>query len=397
MLSSGLSFTHPELKIYKMKKLVFILGAALMMPMVHAQESHERRRTTDVQKEIIIIQQELNNLNDISAKVRAIITESIEEGTLELNEEVMRELEIQLNDINEQVEIVTDINDATIKREKIVVIKTIDDLHHDGELKRHFVKKDGCTTLSENVRIEVIEDDQGNTVTRKWVNDEEVPFSEEDMNTIQLIELKEGQIENLEQMIEKEIIFELSTLDTVEVLEHAINPNIKNFKIMVHIDDDGKEEVSVVKWVDGEKVELSDKELEELKSEHSKFMKFDIHSIPPPPVEVNVDRKNVEGPDVDIVLDNDLTIDELDVNALEIQLSPNPTRGYLDYHLISDGSSDLTVKVISQLGVVIETLKIDDFSGDFNHRFDLKDQPSGIYIIHTQLGEKMGVSKVMLK
>ncbi len=349
-----------------MKKLVFILGMAFIMPTVYAQDSNEPGAENEIHKEVIIVKSDAKDVQEISEKIRIIISETIEEGSLELNEEIILELKKELEKFQDEIEVETKIEiigDASEKMEKRIIIKELVELREDQKLRRFICKEELEKVLSETIELELEQDGSTKIIKKKWINGEEVNFSEE---------------------------------DSVRILRFDIDPNIQDERVLIDMENG---DVTISKWVNGKEVELTTEELEEIRNLHHRRV-FDHLPIPPaPPVIISIDRQNVKGMERLQDIDSNLTVNEIVLNGgdLDIRLSPNPSSGSIDYQFNSVNSNDLEVKILDQQGKIISSFMKSNVTGEFNHRFNLEDQASGMYFVRTVFGNSVDMSKVLIE
>ncbi|XOV66128.1 MAG: T9SS type A sorting domain-containing protein [Fluviicola sp.] len=106
--------------------------------------------------------------------------------------------------------------------------------------------------LSENVEMKVEVDDEGNITVQKFVNGEEVEVSEEEMDRI-----KNGEHQQHQVIIKK----------GNEDLNWTPKEGEEKVELKVEMDDEGN--ITVQKFVNGEEVEVSEEEMEEIRVGHS--------------------------------------------------------------------------------------------------------------------------------
>ena len=355
-----------------------------LVPNLWAQEAEKT-----IQKELIIVKHDLRNVGETTEKVKAIIRETIELNSIELDEETLKELEKELSQLQERIKIETKIGhvDGVEKRiEKIIVLGDNHLIEGDEILKACLVKDGFAKDLEKDIIIKIEKDENGNIVKKKWVDGKKVPFTDEEMEMIHFIKGDENVHEVLRTI-------NISTEDTVSVFDTAENPNIKAFRFEYEIETDGGNEFIIHKWVDGEKVELTEEEKEKMKKGNP-FMVID--KIPFPPHAPSIERVNVpnyEG----LHIDSNMTVDEVNGKELSVLISPNPSNGSIQYQFSSERTNNLEVKILNQNGQVIKKLKRRNLTGDFQHEFNLKGKASGVYLVQTIFGNALDVSRVIIQ
>jgi len=315
---------------------------------------------------------------------------------------------------------------------KIITIPDLSEMNQDGKMMRAFVhevdiEKDG-NGAGETVEISVEMDENGNMKTKKLVNGVEVEMTEAELKEIKTKHGEHG------KMIELRIDDE--DLDGLE----------EQIEISVEIDDEGNK--TITKIVNGEEVEMTEEELEDLEMmeiggdninvflsnsevdveglqlEIEKIIEEggeDVQVITKR-IEINSEDENVEwnsedGKEkIEIVTMGDmedhtvvLVTENYDKanpahakmmfesSSKEMDVYPNPNDGIFKLRFQSDEKQKTNITVTNSNGKKVFEENLGKFSGSYEKEIDLKKFGSGMYTITIQNGNNEKVQKVMVK
>ncbi|GEM_PF-3289629 len=202
-------------------------------------------------------------------------------------------------------------NDEGGKHEQIIVKEMGDNVfiesHSDKEVK---------------MICEVGED--GEMVTRKFVNGEEVEVTEEDLKQIQINEGNGG-----EKVIKMEVRSEHGGED-LQWTEKS-----ENVKIICDVDDDGN--MKVQKFVNGEEVEVSEEEIKQLKGNHGDHKQ---HMV------IKIDGDNIEDFELETLEELNIELDELDGLGEELEIKIEQILEEVEEMEFEEGESKVIMKRI---------------------------------------------------
>lgn len=327
------------------------------------------------------------------------------------------------------------------KNVEIIMLPSLSESEKEGKEMKTIVREmrivdDEDGSAKEEVEIKVEIDEKGNMTTKKMVNGVEVEMTEEDMKMIKSHQESDEKVNHIDFDDEK------------------IGKKEERVEIKVEIDDTGNK--TIKKIVNGEEVDMTEEELENMKimefndgenmqilidSELTKEMEKELEKL-----EIEMDNTNGEedkevkiitkkielhtdgeGKDLDweskdgekrvMIMSSgdkeDLTLvlvtenyDEanegktkmiFEHKTKEMNLHPNPNDGVFMIRFESDENAKTTITVTDANGKKVLEEKLGKFSGKYEKEVDLKQYGSGIYTITIQSGDNVNVQKVMIK
>ncbi len=280
--------------------------------------------------------------------------------------------EVQIKvEIDENREMITQkfVNgeEVEITDEELQEIKTSHG-KHGKVIELRLDDEEGDQQFEEHVEISVEMDDEGNVITKKIVNGEEVELSEEELENLRVFEMTDG--DDLNVFIDSEELREEMkelTLEMEKLMEEADeNAQLIVKRIETNIGDD-------FDWIseDGEqqiRVFSSDNE---------------DHTI----VLVTENYDETTSSEAKILLD--------DSNS-ETTVFPNPNDGTFSISLNNDEAVKTKIVITDANGKKVFEENLGKFSGKYNKEVNLKEFGSGMYTVAIESGKNKEVNKVMI-
>ncbi len=280
--------------------------------------------------------------------------------------------EVQIKvEIDENGEMITQkfVNgeEVEITDEELQEIKTSHG-KHGKVIELRLDDEEGDQQFEEHVEISVEMDDEGNLITKKIVNGEEVELSEEELENLRVFEMTDG--DDLNVFIDSEELREEMkelTLEMEKLMEEADeNAQLIVKRIETNIGDD-------FDWIseDGEqqiRVFSSDNE---------------DHTI----VLVTENYDETTSSEAKILLD--------DSNS-ETTVFPNPNDGTFSISLNNDEAVKTKIVITDANGKKVFEENLGKFSGKYNKEVNLKEFGSGMYTVTIESGKNKEVNKVMI-
>jgi hypothetical protein len=324
---------------------------------------------------------------------------------------------------------------------KIITIPSIPEIDMDGKMMKTFVHEMDFETDGEGsdemVEITVEMDEDGSMKTKKLLNGVEVELTEEELQEIKTHHGEHG------KMIQ------------VHIDDENIKEMDERIEISVEVDDEGNR--TVKKMVNGEEVEVTDDELQNIDIEFIELMDgedlnvfiseelegemqdlelkiekiiedvVDIDKLAEDEVqfitkriEINSDGKDINWESIDgdhevkVIMtgdDEDHTIvlvtenyDEsssTDVNIMksseDMDVYPNPNDGTFKIRYKSDDKKKTSISITDASGKQVFQEDLGKFSGSYEKEINLKEFGSGLYTVTIQNGDNKEVKKVMIK
>lgn len=311
--------------------------------------------------------------------------------------------------------------DKGIKSENVEIIKV-----PNNHSKMMFIEKkcektnsDGGNT-DENVEINVEMDENGNKTITKKVNGQEVELTPEELAEIE---------ENMSNAGGEIKIIEIEEGDDFE-FQGDLPEGSEMVEIRAEIDDKGN--LVAKKFVNGETVEMTTEELEQLKSHESghnkiieirgedsgKEQKMLISKTIS--IEETTDGKKsnkTESHEVNWTSDNPneeftLVLVTEDVeeksasskNRTEIKddkgafsIYPNPNNGHFTLLLEQSEKAKTTIHITDGQGKVVFEEDLGKFSGSYSKQIDLRKFGAGVYMIAVEQGNNKNVQKIIVQ
>ena len=295
--------------------------------------------------------------------------------------------------------------------------------------------------LSERIELKVEVDEDGNMTTKKTVNGVEVELTEKELKDIESNHRKHGEHRKHPKMIK------------MHFDDHEMGENDERIEIHVQVDEDGNK--TITKTVNGEQVEMTEEELDnihitemmngddinifidgnfpegledemkELKIELEKLMeeggedmkvitrRIEMHSDHDDNFEWSSEDKghrvmfmsSDEKEDFTIVLVTEDYDEETSGNSKmrvhhsteEMDVYPNPNDGTFKIRYESTENKKTTITVNDATGKEVFQEKLGKFSGKYEKELDLRKFGPGMYTITIQNGDNKEVNKVMIK
>lgn len=318
---------------------------------------------------------------------------------------------------------------------QIVTIPAISELE-DGKMMRTFVHEVDVESDSdgseETVEIRVEMDENGDMKTKKTVNGVEVEMTEDELMEIKSHHGDHGKM--IKMRIDDEEIGEMD----------------ERVEISVEIDDEGNK--TVKKVVNGEEVEMTEEELENMEilemvdgDDMNVFIHSGDHEGDMEELELEIEKLIEEGgDDVKVITkriemhsdendfewesnDGDQQIkvmrmggdvedhtivlvtenyDEANPNQAKVMFEnssedmdvyPNPNDGTFKIRYESDENKKTSITVIDASGKKVFEENLGKFSGKYEKELNLKEFGTGMYTITIQNGNNKEVQKVMIK
>ncbi len=290
--------------------------------------------------------------------------------------------------------------------------------------------------LSKEVELNVEVDDDGNMTVKKTVNGVEVEVTEEELKEIESSEGKHA------------------TMIKMRFDDHEAGENEERIEISVEVDNDGNK--TITKTVNGEQVEMTEEELENLHitemmsgddinifidgdfpeglEDEMKVLEIELEKLMEEGdenvkiitrrIEVNSDGDDnnfewdSEGSEHRVIVmssddQEDFTVvivtenyDEatsgntkmrFNLSSEEMDVYPNPNDGIFKIRYESDEDKKTTIRVNDATGKEVFQEKLGKFSGKYEKELNLKSFGSGMYTITIQSGDEKEVHKVMIK
>lgn len=253
----------------------------------------------------------------------------------------------------------------------------------------------------ENVQIKVEVTEDGKVIKKKIVNGEEVDFTP-------------AELEKMKAHHRKHMVF------VEHDVEEGSEGEDKDVKLKVHIDENG--EMQVDKWVNGEKVEVSEEEMEKIRSHkpHEGGEHVMIHRIEREHGDHDKDRKVHEKRHEMHLMrmhgDKDFTVVLIEENipfnqaktkssSLEkgqnvegaIQVYPNPSSGVVNIAFDQKEKLKTTVQVMDVAGKVVFKENLGKFEGSYKKELNLKEFGAGTYVVEINQGDQRTTKKVIVQ
>ncbi len=241
-------------------------------------------------------------------------------------------------------------------------------------------------------------------VMKMMVNGEEMEIKLEDMH------------KHMEKMHEKMEFIHGDESGNVEIMIKSDEDGgeAHTVKIIKTVDDEGN--VTMKKIVDGEEMEIDDKDMHKMHGGHKmmfisddgKVTKMDgNHEMT---IDVKVDAKDGKKAK-HIVIITKMTSDdesakkipavagmdkkELSINKLKF--SPNPNDGKFDLSFKLNKKEPVQVKIFDVQGKEVYSEIVSEFDGKYINNIDISDNGEGIYILQIVQGDKASTSKIVIK
>lgn len=271
---------------------------------------------------------------------------------------------------------------------KLIMIE--DDIELDGDAEMR----------SESVKIISQEDEDGNTVLKKYVNGKEVRIEEgEDMFLMDL-ESFEGQfpetmhnIETLLEMVEgnqidrKELQEKLSKM---EMELDAQNKFHKDVNIIKEIDENGVEKVRT--FVNGEEVDGTDFPVIDLDFSDNEFVKDGDVKVIMICQEIFVDTITDEDD-----APKNLKISKKPLELEELSMFPNPNNGVFTLKLQGESDAKVNVRVLNVEGKTIYNQKLKPSGGLCTQEIDISKEGKGMYFLNIEQKGKYLSRKIVVQ
>jgi hypothetical protein len=182
-------------------------------------------------------------------------------------------------------------------------------------------------------------------------------------------------------------------------------------KIIKSIDDDGK--VTMKKIINGEEIEIDDKEIHKLSKGHKMMFIGDDGKIDgnhEVTIDVQMDGEEKKHMVIitkitsenkeEIAKKNPAVKSKLNKKELSIdklKFSPNPNNGKFDLSFKLDKKRPVQIKIFDVQGKEVYNEKVTDFDGEYSNKIDISENGEGIYLLQITQGGKASISKILIK
>jgi len=314
---------------------------------------------------------------------------------------------IQLSSFNEELDFVHD----ELEGAQLIIKEVMNDMkmeiHEDGE-NVFFEMIIDEEHEGEEVKITCTIDDEGNMITKKVVNGEEVELTQEEIDQLKshssedghmIIRIEDGE-NNMEEIMQE---FELNTEELKELenlnmdeLEHqiqiiteeieTIDGENGEMKIIIRHSENGEERTKerIIHLEGDEEVEWQGEN-----GAHMRVMQAD------------------EGEDFTIVLVTENYDSSMETNAdvhirkeisvNEIAVYPNPSSGIVNIRINQSEEIKTSIEITNTQGKSVFKEKLGKFSGEYTKEINLKAHGAGTYMITIQQGDNVNTEKVIIK
>jgi len=336
--------------------------------------------------------------------------------------------------------------DKGIKSENVEIIDVPSMAGHRmmfTEEHSEFMHDMGMDGEQKEVKIMVEVDDEGNMTTTKTVNGEEVEMTEDELEELKMHKEDQMHGKHGEHIMIKEF-------------KHDINVEIdgegEEVKIIVEMDDYGN--MTTQKFVNGEEVEMTEEERENMKMHKEmsddhviiridsdepgeeelekvmKELKIELKELDGEleEMEIEIDEMFGEGENV-FILENgvhhawtskgegeDFTLvlvtkdidpsdesmrSQVKIDRVEesqdVSIYPNPSDGVFTIQLNQNEKVKTLIKITDAQGKVVFKDNLGKFSGEYREEVDLKKYGAGTYIINIDQGGNATTEKIVVK
>jgi len=253
--------------------------------------------------------------------------------------------------------------------------------------------KDGDEVKIRTVKVIKMEDDNGNMVTQKFVDGEEVPFDEE-MEELPAMKMS---IDSIMKDLEIEVdgdskqhkVIKINGVQMEDGASDVIWKDSANGNMVIHKMNVRMMEANEEKKGDAPKVFIINKEVKQethgVKGTHDLDViapeglvfspSFTVAMVSTIPADKKVRRNKKE--DLNLAIDN-------------LNFFPKPNDGHftLAFDLAQRGDTELLILDMSGRQVYAE--KLQNFTGHYENKIDISEQPSGTYVLSiTQNGKRL--------
>lgn len=321
------------------------------------------------------------------------------------------------------------------------------------------------TEKGEQIEIQVEMDENGNKTITKKVDGKEVPLTEEEKARLEemkkgrpmifhgedgeqmMIQVREPEGEDVQIKVEINEDGERKITKIVDGKEVEITPEDRekmrahhrqhmvfiekemsegaegenqDVQVKVRVDEDGNTRVE--KWVNGEKVNVSEEEMEEIRlhkpgkegehiliqrmemdREHHEMdrtkheMKREMHMMRMHSDEdytVVLVEENISKTDADR---KSAKVETIGTAKSEVKVFPNPSSGVITIAFNQKEKAKTAIKVMDVAGKVVYEENLGKFSGNYNKELDLKEFGAGTYVVEIASGEARTTKKVIIQ
>ena len=265
---------------------------------------------------------------------------------------------------------------------------------------------------SDGTMVKIISetDHEGNQVTKKFVNGEEVELTEEDMENLKNHEFKHEDGHHMSKTIK---IDGDTEIDIKEILKE-IEIELENINIHEINDEEGHHMIKMIK-IDGEEGEIN---MEELLKEIEIDVDKDGHNVFIKTIDINGLENDINWNSEDVHIDSgdqeDFTIvlitEDVDENHSKsnvmrsekkgiegLKIYPNPTSEMITIEFSQEEKIKTSISIMDLNGKVVFKENLGKFTGTYTKNVDLKPFGTGTYLINIKKGKDVTSHKVVVK
>ncbi|MDX2360589.1 MAG: T9SS type A sorting domain-containing protein [Crocinitomicaceae bacterium] len=284
------------------------------------------------------------------------------------------------------------------------------EIHEDGEnvFVEMIIDEDHEGVEGQEIKITCTIDDDGNMITTKIVNGEEVEMTQEEIDQLKshssedghmIIRIEDGII-NMEGMMEEVMeelelaMEELEGLD-LEELDHQIQ--IITEEIETVEGDDGEMKIIIRHSENGDEVieeRIIHMEGEEVDwhGDHGAHMRM-VHNDGDEDFTIVIVTEDYDGSSR---TDADVRIRK-EINESNISVYPNPSEGAINIRINQTEELKTLIKITDIQGKTVFKENLGKFSGEYNQEIDLKEHGTGTYMVTIQQGDNVNTEKIIIK
>lgn len=257
--------------------------------------------------------------------------------------------------------------EVEISEDELLEIKSSHGKH--GKVIEMRFDDEGDQAFEERVEISVEVDDEGNVITKKIVNGEEVEISEDDLEKLHVFEMKDG--DDINVFIDSEEFGEeMKTLELeIEKLIEEAGDDVQIITKRIEMDGDDDFE-----WIS------------ENGEQHIQMISTDDEDHTIVLVTENFDENTSSQAKI-----------MLEESNSETTIFPNPNNGTFRIALNNDEAVKTKIVITDAKGKKVFEENLGKFSGKYDKEVNLKEFGSGTYTITIESGNNKEVNKIIVQ
>jgi hypothetical protein len=101
--------------------------------------------------------------------------------------------------------------------------------------------------------------------------------------------------------------------------------------------------------------------------------------------------------EITVTIDECTGLNEVDDDALNLGVRPNPNNGVFAYDIESKTSANIIVEVLNLQGQLVFTQRLNNLSGMYTGTINIGNNPKGIYYLRINNGQDVRIEKVLVQ